>query len=483
MCRAWDIYVPLSDIDTHVAHIQAHLSIKEIEFEVIMDDLIINGKNLELVLDNLNDGIIAHNLNRKIVFFNKAAENITGYSKTEVIGRDCHEVFASRPFCGEHCSFCSQPSLFKDPLEYSMTFITKNGETRSLEMTVTSCIDDGVLVGVIAVFRDMTEYFALEAKAEELTSFADIIGKEKVMLELFQQIRDFAVYDYPVHIQGETGAGKERVALALHSISSRAGAPFVAVNCGAIPEGLVESELFGHVKGAFSGAIKDRKGRFELANKGTLFLDEVAELPLNIQVKLLRVLEQGTFQRVGGEQDISLDLRIISATNKDLAEEVRSGNFRKDLFYRLNVIPIKIPPLRNRRNDIPLLISCFLKKADNKTSKNIPEFSKDALRIIMDYHWPGNVRQLQNVIQYAIARCKTGEILSSDLPAELRTWESKTTVSDSLKKDFKNAGLDKASVLEALKKTDGNKAKAARLLKVGRSTLYRFLSMNPEAGR
>ncbi len=441
-----------------------------------MDAKIINSKNLELVLDNLNEGIIAHDLNRKIVFFNKAAETITGYSKKEVLERDCHEAFAFQPFCGEHCSFCSQPPLFKEPLEYSMTFVTKTGETRNLEMSVTSCIDDNVLVGVIAVFRDMTEYFALEAKAEELTSFADIIGKEKVMLDLFQQIRDVAAYDYPVHIQGETGVGKERVALALHSISSRAGASFVAVNCGAIPEGLVESELFGHVKGAFSGAIKERKGRFELANNGTLFLDEVAELPLNIQVKLLRVLEQGTLQRVGGEQNIPLNLRVISATNKDLGEEVKNGKFRKDLFYRLNVIPIKIPPLRDRRNDIPLLISFFLKKVNRNLNQNIPEFSKDALRIMMDYHWPGNVRQLQNVIQFAVVRCKTRKILPSDLPMELRTWELEATVFDSLKKGSKNVRLDRVSVQEALKKTDGNKAKAARILGVGRTTLYRYLN-------
>jgi sigma-54 dependent transcriptional regulator, acetoin dehydrogenase operon transcriptional activator AcoR len=443
-----------------------------------MDGLVLNSKNLELVLNNLNDGIIAHDLSRKIIFFNKAAEKITGYSRSEVIGRDCHEVFTGVPFCGERCSFCSEPSLFREPIEYSLTFITKSGESRSLEMSVSSCIDDDVLVGVIAVFRDMTEYLALEAKAGELTSFADIIGKEKVMLDLFQQIKEFAVYDYPVHIQGETGVGKERVASALHSISSRGGGAFIAVNCGAIPEGLVESELFGHVKGAFSGAIKERKGRFEMADKGTLFLDEVAELPLHIQVKLLRVLEQGTLQRVGGEQNISLNLRIISATNKDLAEEVKKGKFRKDLYYRLNVIPIKIPPLRDRRNDIPLLISHFLQRAGNETNQKTPEFSKDALRTMMDYHWPGNVRQLQNVIQFASVRCKTGKILSSDLPLELRMNNNEEPEYGSDERDFKKSRPDLRAVEEALRKTDGNKAKAARLLGIGRTTLYRYLGLN-----
>ncbi|MFH1156165.1 MAG: sigma 54-interacting transcriptional regulator [Pseudomonadota bacterium] len=445
-----------------------------------MDDFIVNTKHLELVLDNLKDGIIAHDLKRKIVFFNRAAETITGYSKKEALGRDCHEVFDA-PFCGERCSFCSQSPLFKETIEYPVTITTRDGETRSLEMSVTPILDNGSFIGVIAAFRDMTEHVALAAKAEELTSFAGIIGRDKVMVQLFQQIQDVAAYDYPVHIQGETGTGKERVASALHNISKRAGAPFVPVNCGAIPEGLVESELFGHVKGAFSGAVKERKGRFELAHKGTLFLDEVAELPKQIQVKLLRFLQEGTLERVGGEKSVSVDVRIISATNKNLAREVENGNFRKDLYYRLNVIPIELPPLRKRRNDIPLLISHFLKRAKDDTSADIPQFSKDAVRVMMDYHWPGNVRELQNAVQFAIVRCKTREILPSDLPMELRAMEPLASAINHERKEATNGRLDRISVQEALKKTGGNKAKAARVLGVGRATLYRFLDRNPDA--
>lgn len=488
-----------------------------------MDEFVLDRKNLELVLNNLRDGIIAHDIKRKIIFFNRAAEKITGYSRQEVIGKDCHDVFDA-PFCGERCSFCTKDNIpaIDKLLEYPITITTRDGESRRVDMSITGIVDQGVLKGVIASFRDMTEYAALTAKAQKMTSFSGIIGRDKEMLHLFEQIRDVAPYDYPVHIHGETGTGKERVACALHNESKRAGALFVPVNCGAIPEGLVESELFGHVKGAFSGAVRERKGRFELADKGTLFLDEVAELPKQIQVKLLRFLQEGVLERVGGEKSIQVDVRIVSATNKDLAKEVEKGNFRKDLYYRLNVIPIELPPLRKRRNDIPLLISHFLEMAkdDNKADMDapMPTFSKDAIRIMMDYSWPGNVRELQNAVQFAIVRCKQAQIMPSDLPMELRSMDSNNQRSDSgpstteerwhntpvrragsgmdeeeivsesytLKRDADKpdtayAGkLDGESVRRALEITGGNKAKAARYLKVGRATLYRFLEKFPE---
>ena len=450
-----------------------------------MEDLIFDKKSLILVLDHLKEGIIAHDMNRKIVFFNKAAEKITGYSRQEALGNDCHQVFGA-PLCGERCSFCSNGLIpdFKNKIEYPMNITTKDGEIRHLEMSITGIMDQGILKGVIASFRDTTEHDALAAKAEELTAFSGIIGKDKEMLQLFQQIRDVASYDYPVHISGETGTGKERVAEALHNESKRAGAHFVPVNCGAIPEGLVESELFGHVKGAFSGAIRERKGRCELAHKGTLFLDEVAELPKQIQVKLLRFLQEGTLERVGGEKSIHVDVRIISATNKDLSQEVEKGNFRKDLFYRLNVIPIELPPLKNRRNDIPLLISHFLERAKKDNASEMPEFSKDAVRVMMDYAWPGNVRELQNAVQFAIVRCKQDEILPMDLPMELRNIDPGTCPELpplSSGPTGKSTKLNMTSVQEALKLTGGNKAKAARYLGVGRATLYRFLDRFPHA--
>ncbi|MFW6055449.1 MAG: sigma-54 interaction domain-containing protein, partial [Thermodesulfobacteriota bacterium] len=320
----------------------------------LLENLLADPRNLELVLDHLKDGIIAHDLQRNIFFFNRRAEEITGYSREEVLGRDCHQVF-ERPFCGERCSFCkTEPPQF-EVSEYRINIITKSGETRRIEMSALMMQDDaGRAVGVLATLRDITDLLNLQFKARELTGFHNIIGQDSQMIEIFKQIRDVAEYEFPVHIYGETGTGKELVAEAIHNESRGEAAPFVPINCGALPEGLIESELFGHVKGAFSGAVRDKKGRFELAHNGTIFLDEVGELPRHLQVKLLRFLQSGTFSRVGGEKTLGVEARVISATNKDLKKEIKTGAFREDLFYRLNVIPISLPPLRKRKNDIPL---------------------------------------------------------------------------------------------------------------------------------
>jgi len=264
------------------------------------------------------------------------------------------------------------------------------------------------------------------------------------------------------------------VANAIHNESPRNGAPFVPINCGALPESLIESELFGHVKGAFSGAVRNKKGRFELADRGTIFLDEIADLSKPMQVKLLRFLQDSTFEKVGGEKTTSVNVRVLSATNKNLKKEVQQNHFRKDLFYRLNVIPIHLPPLRERRNDIPLLMEHFLKEAEEMHDSKPPKVSKEALSIMMGYHWPGNVRELQNVIQFAIVNCSGDTILPKDLPMELKD--------ESLLRSSRGASrkLDTEIVKSALEKTGGNKAKASRLLGVGRATLYRFLSDHPE---
>ena len=437
-----------------------------------LEDLITRQKNLQNILDNLMEGIIAHDMQRRILFFNRAAERITGYSREEVVGRDCHQVFGS-PFCGAKCSFCAQPPSDLSHHTYTVNATTRTGETRSIEMSVTGMHDEGGnFVGVLAAFRDLTDMISLRLRLGELTSFSGIVGRDSRILDLFEQIRNLAATDYPVHITGETGTGKELVANAIHNESPRAGGPFVPVNCGALPEGLLESELFGHVKGAFSGAIRDKKGRFELAHGGTIFLDEVSELPRHMQVKLLRVLQEGNFERVGGERTISVDVRVISATNKDLKREMEKGNFREDLFYRLSVVPVRIPALRERKTDIPLLVSHFLKLAA-RGGKKPATLSREALSLMMDYPWPGNVRELQNAVHFALVKSRSGSIQPEHLPLELR----KMTCSPA--KPGPECRLTEQAVTEVLARTGGNRSRAAKLLGVGRATLYRFLEKNP----
>ncbi len=306
-------------------------------------------------------------------------------------------------------------------------------------------------------------------------SFAGIIGREPRMKELFDSIRDLADVNVPVLIQGESGTGKELVAAAIHSEGQHRSSPFVPVNCSALPEGLLESELFGHVKGAFTGALRDKKGRFELAHGGTLFLDEVGDLPKVVQAKLLRVLQEGTFERVGGEKTISVDVRIISATNSDLKREVEKGNFRDDLFYRINVVPLYLPPLRERKGDTPILIEHFLEEAA-KSGQISRGISKDAIAVMVDYPWPGNVRELQSAIRYALVKSKGKTIKPNHLPLEIQQYMSTPATRGPARK------LRLDTVKAALIKTGGNKAKAAKILGVGRATLYRFLAEFPDAG-
>ena len=264
-------------------------------------------KSLEYILNNLKEGIIAHDLDRRILFYSDGAEKILGFRREEVLGKDCHDAFGEA-LCGNRCSFCTGDPTLEDKKDHTLHVTTKNGLKRMIDMSVILMKDENHQdIGALATITDLTELIELQMDAEKIFSFSNIIGRNKKMISVFKQIRDVTDYDFPVHISGETGTGKELVAHAIHNESRRGGAPFVPINCGALPEGLIESELFGHVKGAFSGAIREKKGRFELADGGTVFLDEVSELPKLMQVKLLRFLQEETFEKVGGEKTISVD--------------------------------------------------------------------------------------------------------------------------------------------------------------------------------
>ncbi len=428
--------------------------------------------HIEGVLDNLTEGVIAHDVDRTIRFFNRAAEEITGYSRKDVLGRDCHSAFGG-PFCGNRCSFKDHTPQSLDNIYYPLNILTKKGSPRRVEMAVSGRKDaTGQLTGVIASFRDVTDLIGLKIQMGDLKGFAGIVGKDPSMLRVYRQIRELGANDYPVHITGETGTGKELVAAAIHNESRRGGGPFVPVNCAALPEGVLESELFGHVRGAFTGAVRDKKGRFELADHGTLFLDEVADLPPSFQAKLLRVIQEGVFERVGDEKTTIVDVRIISATNKDLKREVEKGRFRQDLYYRINVVPIHMPPLRKRPRDIPLLMEHFLDGV-RKEGKTPSSVSKESIQAMTDYAWPGNVRELQSALRFAMVKSQGRVIRPEHLPMELQQWRKEKSTRGPSRK------LEADRVQTALAQCGGNKAKAARLLGVGRATLYRFLADFP----
>jgi PAS domain S-box-containing protein len=351
--------------------------------------------------------------------------------------------------------------------------------------------EDGKPVRSLGTVQDVTD----RVRAQQ--TFSGIIGGDPKMRELFDAIRDLSNINVPIYVQGESGTGKELVANAIHNRGPRAHEPFVPINCSALPEGLLESELFGHVKGAFTGAIRDKRGRFELADGGTLFLDEVADLPKSVQVKLLRVLQEGKLERVGDEKTISVDVRIISAANRDLRTEVDKGNFRADLFYRIRVVPLLIPPLRERRSDIPLLVDHFIERMAQE-GQHSEGISKEVLPVLLDYPWPGNIRELQSALRYALIKSRGELIRPEHLPEELKTLQHGSTAVESvqyqqplspegLQEDSKEiraekpgrVKLDRISVIEALKEAGGNKTSAANILRIGRATLYRYLNDNP----
>jgi PAS domain S-box-containing protein len=420
-----------------------------------------------LILDHVSDGIMAHDMDRRIFHFNRAAERITGYRREEVMFKDCREVFPDG-LCGGHCRFLDpgRPAIPAPAREFDIR--TRSGENRRVSLQLTQLDNEGgEPAGVVALFRDLTHERQLERRVRDIEQFAGIVGKDEKMLEIFDLIHDLVDTDVPVMIEGESGTGKELIAAAIHNEGNRANRLFVPVNCGALPEGLLESELFGHVKGSFTGAIRDKKGRFELADGGTIFLDEIGDISQAMQVKLLRVLQDGAFERVGSEQTLQVNVRVISATNKDLKREIEEGRFREDLYYRLNVVPVRVPPLRERRIDIPLIIAHTLKQILERSGREGVSIAPETLDIMMSYDWPGNVRELQNWLQFALVKCRGALIRPEHLPPA-------SGVRGTVTRRRHRKKLDAESVRTALEQADGNKVEAARLLGVSRATLYRF---------
>jgi transcriptional regulator with PAS, ATPase and Fis domain len=441
---------------------------------------------VQTLMDSLPCGVMILDRRARVVSVNKALEKIVG-PIDHVAGKGagqsigCLWSLSQANGCG-HAEWCSDCEMRR----MTLTVINQKkavNEKAAMDLLIDGCAKQVTLHLNIAPLSVHNKRYAIMTIVDirplqpapsvySESGFHHIVGTDPKMQAIFDAIRKVAATDAAVLIQGESGTGKELVATAIHKESRRQGRPFVPCNCGALTKGMVESELFGHVKGAFTSAIKDKKGRFELAHTGTLFLDEVGELPPSTQVKLLRVLQDGTFERVGAEKSNQADVRIISATNKNLEREVDAGRFRRDLYYRLCVVPIVLPPLRDRKGDIPLLVDHLIKLyADTDSDRRI-EMASRTLKTLTAYHWPGNVRELQNVIQFALINNQGARLKRRHLPPHLNY---SAALQSPVKKRRK---LDRHAVAKALAQTNGNKKDAAKLLGVSRSTLYRFFSQH-----
>lgn len=441
----------------------------------------------QVLFNSVPGGAIVVDASHRIVAANPCFEELFGLYPDGVVGSEaggtqgCETPLEHGE--GTGCELCGSDSRLHEMInetfagriqrKVNATFQGAGQGTgwgRKVLLSTASVVFEGQNLALI-LFEDITELHALRQLVRTQTSFAGIVGTDAKMHEIFRTIAEVADSPVPVLIEGESGTGKELVALAIHSQGMRSRRPFVAVNCAALPDNLLETELFGHVKGAFTGAVREKRGRFEMADGGTLFLDEVGELSPQVQGKLLRVLQGGTFERVGGEQTIHVDVRIISATNKYMDQEVAEHRFRQDLYYRLCVVPILMPSLRERRSDISLLIDHFLKKARKERGGGPVEVSPEAMDRLLKYDWPGNVRELQNVLEYARIKAHDEIIQLSHLTHLLR--ERNPARPASVPRPRK---LHAGAVVQALKDAHGNKVHAARALGVGRATLYRFLS-------
>ncbi|MCF8262262.1 MAG: sigma 54-interacting transcriptional regulator [Melioribacteraceae bacterium] len=433
----------------------------------------VNDKLKDHILDSIAEGVFTVDKDFRINFFNKAAEKITGYASDEVVGKFCKHVFKTE-MCYLDCPISLVLKSKKNLYDFDSSIHTID-RTKPIKLNAAVLYNEKEdPCGGLITFRDQSEIEILRKYYSETTQFHGIIGHSKSMKEIFSLIKEISDSKAPVFITGESGTGKEMVANAIQKESTRKKEKFILVNCSVFPDNLLASELFGHVKGAFTDAIKDRPGRFELADKGTIFLDEVAEIPPQMQLKLLRVLQEGTFERVGESVTRSTDVRIIAATNIHIENALSEGQFREDLYYRLNVIPIEIPPLRDRIEDVIPLVKHFLEKFSIIYKKEIVEMDDNVYDILTSYHWPGNIRELENVIEYAFVRSSPGErIKIAKLPRHFREQKRERSVSGN--GNYEKSINNKDDLLVLLDKNRWNKTETAKELGVGRTTLWRIL--------
>jgi PAS domain S-box-containing protein len=429
----------------------------------------------EIILESISDGVFTVDHNWRIMSFNRAAEKITGTPREEAIGRYCWEVFRSNMCEGD----CALKRTMKEGKSYvsSSTFIINN-RGRSIPITVsTSPLKNsrGDNLGGVETFRDHSLVEQLRRELSGTFQLGDMVSRSKAMQRLFVILPQVAESDSTVLIEGETGTGKELMARALHNLSWRKDEPFIAINCGALPDTLLESELFGYKSGAFTNATKDKPGLFEAAGKGTILLDEIGDTSAAFQVRLLRVLEEREFQPLGSVKKISTQTRVLAATNRNLAEMVEKGEFRRDLFYRINVIRMALPPLRQRMEDVPFLIEHFIDRMNQLKGKMVTGVDSEAMELLLSHDYPGNIRELENVIEHGFVLCREEKIKAAHLPNSLQQSSASSPVLRGRDMGENLRAFEEETIIGALKRNNYNRAAAARDLGIHKSTLFRKL--------
>jgi PAS domain S-box-containing protein len=431
------------------------------------------GTETNAILESISDGVFTVDDAWRITSFNRAAEIITGVRRRDAIGKPCSEVFRSS-MCETDCALRQTVKSGK-PIINRSTFIV-NAEGRRIPISVSTAIlkdEKGRVVGGAETFRDLSLVEELRKELEERFQMGDIVSRCAAMRRIFEILPQITASDSTVLIQGETGTGKELLARAIHNLSARKAKPFVAVNCGALPDTLLESELFGYVKGAFTGAWKDKPGRFALAEGGTLFLDEIGDISPAMQIRLLRVLQDKRYEPLGGTETMRADARIVVATHRDLAAQIRKGFFREDLFYRLNVIKVELPPLRKRKEDIPLLVDHFIARFNRLQGKAVTGASPDVMALLMAHDYPGNVRELENILERAFVLCGEGNIKCVNLPPELAGHSASPRVPAGDTIAAQTRSTEAQAIRASLERHGFNRLAAARALGLHKSTLFR----------
>jgi len=430
----------------------------------------------QIILDSIADGVFTVDSDWKITSFNRAAENITGINKKEALGRQCWEVFRAS-ICENFCSLRHTVETGEPVVNQSIFIVNSEGERIPVSISTALLKDNqGRVIGGVETFRDLSLVEALRKELSGRHSFHDIISKNKEMRRLFGMLEQISESDTTVLLEGESGTGKELFAKAIHSISHRKNGPMVTINCGALPDTLLESELFGYKAGAFTDAKKDKPGRIALAKGGTLFLDEVGDLSPALQVRLLRVLQEKSYEPLGGTQSEEADVRIVAATNKNLEDMVKREQFRKDLYYRIHVVKLILPPLRKRKEDIPFLCDHFIQKFNRLKDKSIQTVSPDVMPVLMSHDFPGNIRELENIIEYAMVVCKNSVIGLDNLPDYLsqdRRALKKVPIDEDQNKGEKFKNIERDFLRDTLMENNWNRKATASQLGIHTTTLWR----------